>query len=315
MRGRPCIVLWLGLALVSMQIGCARFSGRNGELRAPNDISPDQRAAAIFLGVEPSALTQSGPTAPFDYPGAHSAWTLSRFDRDGSEQTAATLLVNTDMNYVASMRWAEDRAHWGRAVKPGNKLLTREAALCRAALRLSWTCWFFDPADELVSTHYSPALPHPYFVFHWRGEGPEEYSHEVEVQVAAATGEVVGCRARILAPAEGPKLVAQAPEALAREQVAAKVTEALPPEVAEPSIEVGDMTTGCRVAPAGRRVYPVRVSGRVSSPGPSEAPWAWAQTWAVDAQTGRIYGLHVCSGADECLTPLWPERQMVASAR
>lgn len=315
MRGRPCIVLWLGLALVSMLIGCARLPGRNGDLRAPNGISPDQRAAASFLGVEPTALTQSASTVSSEYPGAHSAWTLSRFDRDAAEQMAATVLVNTDMYYVASMRWAEDRAHWGRSIKPGNRLLTREAALYRAALRLGWVCWFFDPADELVSTDYSPALPHPYFVFRWRGDGPEEYSHEVEAWVSAATGQIVAYSARVTPPTSEPALVADAAEALAPEQVEAKVREALPPDIDQPSIEVAGMTTECRVAPAGRRVYPVRVSGSVASPELSRGTWSWAQTWAVDAQTGCIYGLHVCSAAGERATPIWPQRQMVASAR
>ena len=315
MRGRPCIVLWLGLALASMLIGCARTAGRNGDLRAPNGISPDQRAAAIFLGVEPQALTRNASTMSSELPSSHTIWTLSRFDRDTSEHTTATVLVNTDMNYVASMRWAEDRGHWGRSIKPGNRLLTREAALYRAALRLGWMCWFFDPADELLATDYSPALPHPYFVFRWRGAGPEEYSYEVEAQVSAATGEIIAYSARVTPPTSEPALVARGAEALSPEQVEAKVKEALPAGVDEPSVEVAEMTTECSVAPAGRRVYPVRVAGSVPSSELSGASWAWAQTWAVDADTGCIYGLHVCSGADERPTPLWPERQMVASAR
>ena len=56
-----------------MLIGCARTAGRNADLRAPNGIPPDQRAAAIFLGVEPQTLTQSGSTASSELPGAHSA--------------------------------------------------------------------------------------------------------------------------------------------------------------------------------------------------------------------------------------------------
>lgn len=315
MRGRPCGVLWLGLALASMLIGCARLSGRDGELRAPNGISPDHRAAAIFLGVEPDALTHNVATVSPELPGPQTVWTLSRFDRDTSEQTAATVLVNTDMCYVSSMRWAEDRLHWGRSIKPGNRLLTRDAALYRAALRLGWMCWFFDPADELVSSDYSPALPHPYYVFHWRGDGPEEYSHEVEAQVSAATGEIIGYSACIAPAAKTPPVVAAAPEVLTREQVQTKVKEALPPEIEDPSVEIAEVTADCCVAPPGRRVYPVRVSGSVTSADMSGASWAWAQTWAVDAETGCIYGLHVCSSAGERPTPIWPEMQMVASAR
>ena len=315
MRARPCIALWLGLALVSMLLGCARLSGRSADVRAPNGIPPDQRAAALFLGVEPDALTHNGSGDFSELSGAHSAWTLCRFDRNNSEQTVATVLVNTDMNYVASMRWAEDRAHWGRAVKPGNRLLTREAALLRAALQLSWTCWFFDPGDTLVSTDYSPVLPHPYFTFRWRGDGPEEYSHEVEARVSAATGQIVAYSARVTPRTSEPALVAEAAEALAPEQVEAKVREALPASIDEPSVEVAEMTTECSVAPAGRRVYPVRVSGSVTSAELSGASWAWAQTWAVDAETGCIYGLHVCSAADERPTPVWPQRQLIASAR
>ncbi len=314
MRGRPLLVLGFGLALASMLTGCARLSGHNDRSCVPNGIPPDQRAAALFLGVEPSALTPGGGTVSPQLAGAHSIWTLSRFDRETAEQTRATVLVNTDMYYVASMRWAEDRTHWGRSVKPGNRLLTREAALYRAALRLSWTCWFFDPAGELVDSDYSPALPHPYFVFRWRGDGPEEYSHEVETRVSAATGRIIAYSARVIPPGREPALEVDGSHTLRLEQVEAKVRDALPPDIDKPSVEVAEMTTECSVAPAGRRVYPVRVAGMVPAPELSGVSWAWGQTWAVDADTGCIYGLHVGSGADGRPTPLWPQRQMVASA-
>jgi len=68
---------------------------------------------------------------------------------------------------------------------------------------------------------------------------------------------------------------------------------ALPAGLQEPEMNVLDLTPRSRLAPLGTLVYPIRITGKIPAGDDSDELWQWAQSWAVDANTGHIYGLWV----------------------
>ena len=104
--------------------------------------------------------------------------------------------------------------------------------------------------------------------------------------VDASTGEVL-TRSWRGKPAAAPTSRLSPSDALA------KARSSLPTALTDIRVVVGNLTWTSPVAVAGTLVYPARVSGRLPSPDEAGEFYEWAQTWAVDAQTGRVHGLGV----------------------
>ncbi len=119
--------------------------------------------------------------------------------------------------------------------------------------------------------------------------------------VDAQTGEVL---TELIAPLTGA--IQRTEVTVTAAQAAEKVRAALPAALATAGVEIGEMTSRSRLAPLGTRVYPAAIRGTLAAPTTDE-PWDWAQTWAVDAVTGAIYGLHVPGTDKPEVTPLWPD--------
>ncbi len=160
---------------------------------------------------------------------------------------------------------------------------------------------------SVVSTRtvYAPA-GHPVYPVtidgHTHAGSDRLYFFGTVCGVDAHTGEVLMAMVR---PTHEPKPDAEIN--LSKEKALEIVQEALPQELREAKVKASELTARCRLAALGTPVYPVRITGKLPAPDESGELWDWAQTWAVDAASGRIYGLHVSSGdEEEELAPLWP---------
>jgi hypothetical protein len=78
---------------------------------------------------------------------------------------------------------------------------------------------------------------------------------------------------------------------ISREQALVVVRAALPKELLDPTVEVLDPQIPNRLAPADRTVYPVRIQGLLQPSDQAADATNWMQTWAVDAVSGKLYGL------------------------
>lgn len=369
-------------------------------LSQPAAVTPDRRVAAEFIGVAPDAVTMVGekPQMTLNPWGARrlTGWTYSSRSASFPERVRALLFVDVDLYYVARWHWEDDQTHWGPAASADTALRSREEALAAAGAFLAKRCPFWQPGDRLTYEKYQSELPQPLYVFAWEGQGPEEFTHWVEVSISAVTGEAVAYSASVdppSAPAAKPlrlsadeavqrvrqmlptlqpgtvevtKLVvmglrtggtpcslpgqpvylvdveayktpegyntepredskpldraklifyrivyevdattgemltkpvalqeAPAPTApqISAEQALQIAKRRAPEGLTQPTFVVSALTNRCRVAPPGTWVYPLRISGRVPDPDDPATLVPWAQTWAVDAETGIIYGL------------------------
>jgi len=111
--------------------------------------------------------------------------------------------------------------------------------------------------------------------------------YRIVYEVDASTGEILTKRVT-LQDLPRPK----APQ-ISADQALQIATSSAPNRLTEPTFAVSAMTNRCRVAPHGTFVYPMRLSGKMPAPDGSGERYEWAQTWAVDAQTGKVYGLGV----------------------
>ncbi len=102
--------------------------------------------------------------------------------------------------------------------------------------------------------------------------------------VDASTGEVLTRSWR-------GKPAAASPPRLSPSDALARARSSLPTALTDVQVVLGELTWTSPVAVAGSLVYPVRVSGKTLGPDQPEELEQWAQTWAVDAETGKIYGL------------------------
>ena len=157
----------------------------------------------------------------------------------------------------------------------------------------------------LTRTVYAPA-GHPVYPVtidgHTHAGSDRLYFFGTVCGVDAHTGEVLTAMVR---PTDEPRPDAEIK--ISKEKALQIVQEALPQELREAKVKASELTARCRLAALGTPVYPVRITGKLPAPDESGELWDWAQTWAVDAASGRIYGLHVRSGdEEEELAPLWP---------
>ena len=153
---------------------------------------------------------------------------------------------------------------------------------------------YTPPGRPVYMTDVSGRAAHP-------GNPPSYSYYGVVCGVDAQTGEVL---TQLIAPLTGA--VGGSEITVTAAQAAEKVRAALPTGLANAGVEIGEMTPRSRLAPLGTRVYPAVISGTLAAPTTDE-PWDWAQTWAVDAVTGAIYGLHVAGTDKPEVTPLWPD--------
>jgi len=155
----------------------------------------------------------------------------------------------------------------------------------------------------------SPYAPpgRPVYMVHVRGRGKVEgrdlhFEYYDGCGVDAYTGEVLY---QVIEPPREPEQDVEL--RVGSEQALEIVKKALPDQLTEVKLEVAGLTSRSRLAPAGTLVYPIRITAKAAAPDKPEELWEWAQTWAVDAATDRIYGLHASGEEDqEVITPLWP---------
>lgn len=153
---------------------------------------------------------------------------------------------------------------------------------------------YAPPGRPVYMTDVSGRAAHP-------GKPPSYSYYGVVCGVDAQTGEVL---TELIAPLTGA--VGGSEITVTAAQAAEKARAALPAALATAGVEIGEMTSRSRLAPLGTRVYPAAIRGTLAAPTTDE-PWDWAQTWAVDAVTGAIYGLHVAGTEQPEVTPLWPD--------
>ncbi len=129
----------------------------------------------------------------------------------------------------------------------------------------------------------------PVYIVNVHGAGPpgptgEPGEYLTECGVNANTGEIL-TRSWRREPEPLPKPRLSPSEALARAR------SSLPTALRDAEIVLGELTWVSPIAPSDRLVYPVRVSGKLPGADKPDELQLWAQSWAVDAETGRIYGL------------------------
>jgi hypothetical protein len=132
----------------------------------------------------------------------------------------------------------------------------------------------------------------------YRDSAGNQFPFTVICGVDANTGEIL-TRPR---PGASPASTPPSPR-LSPQEACAKALGALPSGAQEaeavmpkPTVAYLIPTMTSPVAPAGVFVYPVQVSAKLPSPADPKVLIPWAQTWGVDAVSGRVWGLR----------PPWP---------